>query len=270
MTEQSPPRMELESEQYFQFEISNRDQALFMIEERDIEAQLIAIKSVLRRNREVDEAVAERIRRLDAEIRTSSRDFDDYQMRRQDRCVDALYDSIFQDAAHSMAAVGMLAPLIESLFVSIFDGLRRRRLQHGHGDSGDPRRSMSEVEFWDPHFVFEKGGRRTNLVQGVAQLADSVGISQYLPDDCSTVLAALFAYRNKMFHHGFEWPADELKKFSNRISSEGWPQIWFEESERDNTTWIYYMSPLFVDRCVALVDEILEGVGRFLADRGPG
>ena len=164
----------------------------------------------------------------------------------------------------------MLAPLVESLFVSIFDGLRRRLLQHGHGDSADRRRCMSEAEFWDPHFVFGESGRHKDLVQGVAQLAKSVGISQHLPDDCGKVLTALFAYRNKMFHHGFEWPPEERRTFSARILSEGWPQKWFRKSTRGDEPWIYYMSPIFVDRCVFLVDEILEGVGRFLADQEPG
>ena len=36
--------------------------------------------------------------------------------------VDHLHQSVFQDAAHSMAAVGMLAPFVESLFKQAFPG----------------------------------------------------------------------------------------------------------------------------------------------------
>lgn len=267
MTDDLPPWMEFDSDQYIHFEITNRDQALFLIEERDFEAQLIAIKKVLRRNQKADEAVAEEIRELDAEIRNSARPYDEYRMRMEDEWVDAMHDSVFQDAAHSMAAVGMLAPLVESVFVSIFDGLRRRQLEHGDLDSEDIRRTMLEAEFWDPHFVFEKGRRRTDLVQGVSQLAESAGISNHLPDDCSMVLAALFAYRNKMFHHGLEWPPHERTKFSDRIKSDGWPENWFSKSERRDEPWIIYMSPTLVDRCISLIDDVLEGVGQFLSDR---
>ncbi len=40
------------------FKLSNRDHALYMIGERDLDAQLIAVKGVLRRNHEAERQVS--------------------------------------------------------------------------------------------------------------------------------------------------------------------------------------------------------------------
>lgn len=41
-----------------------------------------------------------------------------------DQWVSVLHDSVYQRAAHSMAAVGMLAPLVESMFDEAFHTTR--------------------------------------------------------------------------------------------------------------------------------------------------
>ena len=51
------------------FEITNRDRALFLIEEYDLEAQLLAIRSLLKRNSESDKGLEAEIKALEAEIR---------------------------------------------------------------------------------------------------------------------------------------------------------------------------------------------------------
>ena len=45
------------------------------------------------------------------------------------------------------------------------------------------------------------------------RLVDKV---KYLPDDLEPTLSALFAYRNAMFHSGFEWPRKELERFEKK------------------------------------------------------
>ncbi len=47
---------------------------------------------------------------------------------------------------------------------------------------------------------------RPHLVDGILELADATGLAADLPTDLRKTLAALFGYRNKMFHLGFEWP----------------------------------------------------------------
>lgn len=251
-----------------EFEISNRDQALFLASGRDLEAQLLAIKGALRRNQEADEAVSESIRQLDNHISDYSGEDELYEMHLQDERVDALHNSAFQDAAHSMAAVGMLAPFVESLFVAIFAGLHKRGGKCG-ATVTDERSEAAETEFWDPHFVLGRGGRRVDLVAGIKQLSASVGLSSYLPAGYEQSLTALFAYRNKMFHHGFEWPLDERLKFEERIRTEGWPTIWFSKSTSGDHPWIFYMSTPFIDQCLAMIDAVLEGVGKYLGQQRP-
>ncbi|MER9838232.1 hypothetical protein NKJ28_25115 [Mesorhizobium sp. M0145] len=257
-------RAELEREALGQHwpEISNRDHALFLIAERDLEAQLVAIKGALRRNQNLDEAVSASIRELEAYIRSYSGGDDEYQMHLEGQWVDTLHDSVFQDAAHSMAAVGMLAPFIESLFVSIFAGLRVRAKGKGNDD---PRVVASQDHYWNPQIVFRGSGPKEDLVAGIAQLAASTGLQPCLPDGYEKTLSALFSYRNNMFHNGFEWPIEARRRFDSRIKSDGWPAEWFERAESDGDPWVFYMSASFIERCLETIDQVLEGVGRYLA-----
>ena len=249
------------------FEVSNRDQALFLIRERDLEAQLLAIRGALSRNRQADAAVAAKIKELDEQIRTYAGGDEMYQMYLEDRWVDALHDTAFQDAAHSMAAVGMLAPFIESLFVSIFSGLREYEQSDNVASRNDPRIAASQNEFWDPHFVFDPGRRRRDLVAGIEQLARTIGLSGYLPSGYVKMLSALFTYRHKMFHLGFEWPMEERIKFDKRVQSGDWPAEWFRKATRDDEPWIFYISAEFIKHCLTTIDEVLEGVGTYLNRR---
>ena len=49
------------------FEISKRERALFLIHEYDLEAQLLAIRGILQRNKQHDEALAAQIKALEDE-----------------------------------------------------------------------------------------------------------------------------------------------------------------------------------------------------------
>ena len=249
------------------FEVSNRDQALFLIRERDLEAQLLAIRGALNRNRQAELAVAAKIKELEDQLRAYAGSDQRYQMHLEGRWENAIYGSVFQDAAYSMAAVGMLAPFVESLFVSIFSGLRKHEQCNSNTSNDDPRIAASQNEFWDPHFVFDRSGRRRDLVDGIAQLARTTGLSEYMPLGYDRMLSALFAYRHKMFHLGFEWPMEERIKFDKRVRSDEWPANWFQSSRTDNEPWIFYMSAEFIRHCFSTIDAVLEGVGAYLKHR---
>lgn len=225
------------------FEISNRERTLFLLHEYDLEAQLLAIKDLVRRNRQSDEGLAAEIEALDAEIRKST---DEHVYHLQDCWIDRIHDSVFQDAAHSMSAVGMLAPFIESLFVAVFNGLRK--------DQDGPPVSLT-------------GKRRRGqegIVERIKHHSVSTGLEPFLPDGYAETLSALFAYRNKMFHNGFEWPVEERHKFSEQMQKIGWPPEWFKKSTSGDQPWIFYMTAEFIQHCLDTVDEVLEGVGAYL------
>lgn len=130
--------------------------------------------------------------------------------------------SVFQDAAHSMGAVGMLAPFVESMFHQGLLAVGERLIDAGQVPSTVPRFAEAPpAKRWDCHYVWKAGKARKELAEGIIQLSNSVGLSPHLPSDINRMLTALFQYRNKMFHNGFEWPAATREAFDeNRMK---WP-----------------------------------------------
>lgn len=243
------------------FELSDRDFGLFALEDFDIEAQLIAVQDLLRRNSEADERVRQRINEYADKMQAAT---GDQERHLDDLYVDECHRSVFQDAAHSLAAAGMLAPLIESYFTAAFPTVARQLDLSPSATSEDVRSAHSVAQYWDPHFVFNKNGTRKDLVEGIAQLSKSIGLDAEFPADFREVLKALFLYRNKVFHHGFEWPMDERKRFLQTSADENWPSEWFTFSKRNEDPWIIYMTTEFVEKCLSTFDLCLTGVGRFI------
>lgn len=253
---------ELETVEPDSFAITDRERTLCLIEEYDLEAQLLAIRSLIKRNAESDEALEEDIEALGVEIRKHTDEYADYL---QDLWIDHLNGAVFQDAAHSMSAVGMLAPFVESLFVAIFAGIRVHR-QSVDGAS-NASAATHQDDFWNPHYVFEGNQRRRDVAKGVVRLANFSGLTAYLPDSLPKTLSALFAYRNRMFHNGFEWPMAERENFAKAIRQNQWPSEWFTQSTRAERPWIFYMSAEFIGHCLATIDQVLDGVGKYLNGR---
>lgn len=253
------------------FKISNRDQALFLIDQLDLDWQLVAIKGMLCQNREAEAQVAKNIKALDTQIRNCADGDEEYQMHLENHWLDTVHETVFQGAAHSMSAVGMLAPFIESLIVSVFQGLRERLQANKISVNESIRGLSSTAKFWDPRWVCDdKKWQKLGLVHGTTQLADALGLSSFLPDGFKPMHAALTAYRNRMFHNGFEWPLDKRKKFGELIKTEGWPREWFSRSTSDDDPWVFYMSDDFIEHCLQMIDHVLEGVGRYLSEDETG
>ncbi len=76
----------------------------------------------------------------------------------------------------------------------------------------------------------------------------------------------LSIYRNKMFHNGFEWPPEERDKFERILQQKKWPSKWFRKSSNGDKAWIFYLTPDFIEQCVAMIDQLLEGAGAFLTE----
>ena len=166
----------------------------FVFHEWSWQCQLVAIGSLLNRNEEADKELAEEIKRVDEVARWARGRANDNTV---EHYVELVESSFYQDAAHSMAAVGMIAPFIESLFRSTFVSV-------GASLAG-------------------QGGIVSDVVRGVKE----AGMGEYMPADLEPTLRALFEYRNKMFHGGFEWSSEELGKFQRRLCQKVWPSDWF-------------------------------------------
>jgi hypothetical protein len=242
------------------FETTDYEFAAYLVlADFDYIAQLSAVRDLLQRQKDADQLLEDKIKEADEFVRRTTgmlneRAIDDY--------IQHVSNSVYQDAAHSMAAVGMLAPLIESIFCQSFDGLRRKFFEpYRVSFSPDPRWQLSPRRQWDCHVVWRKDRQKPDLAAGIIQLAGAIGLSDHLPRELDATLQALFAYRNMMFHNGFEWPLVERERFQQRIA--GWPSDWFSMATSGHKPWTFYMTNTFIDHCLLTIDSVLSGVGAF-------
>ena len=224
----------------------------------DLQAHPLAIKNHLRRNQHADEKLKWEIKSLIKQAEQATNDYPD----EDDRWINRLHDEAFQSAAHSMAAVGMLAPFVEALFARIFGCIRDKRLC-------DLPAQENEETYWN----WKRGG----LCVGLKRLADSTGLAGFLPDDYHKTVGALIRYRNVMFHNGFEWPKKECKEFQEAMKK--WPEGWFESASQNGffksgveenlhpDTRRFDMQDDFIEHCLDTIDKVIDGFGKFLRNR---
>jgi hypothetical protein len=82
-----------------------------------------------------------------------------------------------------------------------------------------------------------------------------------MPSNLEPVLQALFEYRNKMFHRGFEWPSVEREQFERKRAS--WPSDWFSMAVSGQEPWIFYLTEAFIEHCLDIIHSVLVGIGAF-------
>lgn len=245
-------------------DLNDRDFAGVLLPDLDYEAQLLAIRNLLGHHKYSDKALREQILQLEQHARQTKGVYGEHLV---NEWVDHIHKSIYQDAAHSMAAVGMLAPLMESIFYQSFHATRHHLSTLVNPGDNHQRWQQSVEDQWDCHFVWNNGRRSKNLVEGILQLAEAIKLSPYLPSDLKFVLQALFEYRNKMFHCGFEWPIEERQRFAMRIDGSRWPADWFTKATKGGEPWIFYFTDTFTMHCIDVIDNILEGLGAFVREK---
>jgi hypothetical protein len=239
-------------------ELTNSDYAHFFFEDHDLEAQLIAIHGFLQRSSEVEAQEAAEIRKLAERAKAIGSD------RVVGMYTDSVHASVYSGAAHSAAAVGMLAPFVENLFTVIFRGIGKQEDDYLGRERNSKRSKLARSLFWDPHFQYRAGEVKTNLVAGIMQLAEASRLAPLLPADTERVLDALFSYRNAMLHSGFEWAPEQRDKFAQRVK--GWDPSWFLSAVSNGKPWVWYVSDIFIARVLKLIDEVLDGAGQFAKD----
>jgi hypothetical protein len=203
----------IQSNRHYLASSNNRDLAFHFLSGPDIDwdAHLLAIRSLLR-HRKVDN---EAFDRGFNEIKEAAKIWRGPSMQLDMEYVDHLHGKIFLDAAHSMAAVGMLAPFLESLFVQAFYGMREFFDLHHMTLNSKRRQRMQHANRWNCHRL---PNGKTNLVDGIFDLAAATGLSIHLPIDLRPTLDALYGYRNKNFHLGLEWPEADRKTLPSASS----------------------------------------------------
>ncbi|MFA4952510.1 hypothetical protein [Brevundimonas sp.] len=260
--------IEADSAAQTSFDVSDRDYAHMLLGDIDLDAQLLAIRSAIRRNAEADALLSQEIAELGERAKAASHDLS---WRLTDIWVDRNHASVYQDAAHSMAAVGMIAPLVEALLVRVFRAIGEQNWPLA-SDKRE-RRCGNDARFWNPQIYYDKNDApKTNLLAGTMQLFEASGLKVELkpPRFASTsdLLETLIAYRNNLFHNGFEWPVEQRAAFDALIEKKAWPQSWFPRSTSGGATWIVYMGEDFIDLCLEWIDELLESAGRLARKQG--
>ena len=177
----------------------------------DLEAQLVAIRTLLGRHAQAHEESVQQVDNLLKEARQNANTLEYPDT--DERWLGRMHDGAFMSAAHSMAAVAMLAPFLEMLFKKIFEHVQAELGSTWRPDSTDCRSQAKDDVFWDPsQFVTANNKMAGGMTKGIEQLANSVSLTAWLPGDYAKALDALFRYRNAMFHNGFEWPDEELSR----------------------------------------------------------
>jgi hypothetical protein len=233
--------------------ITYKDCAISVLPDFEWDYQLRAIESLLWRNAKDETSLSEEIKQN--ELRGSRSERDD------DKLCDLLKYSDYQGIAHSMAAVGMIAPFLESVFHQGFQGIRKE-FYSSAVSTGLPQHKRTEdflVSFWDCHKV---AGAEDDLVKGILALADAVGLTSYLPGDSRPTLKALFIYRNKMFHNGFEWPAKQRRDFKKQVRDNKWDG-WFSYPEKEDAPAMFFMTDAFIKHCLAFTRQVVDGFNRY-------
>ena len=194
----------------------------------DYDAQFIAIPRLLFRQEQANQELKAQIDEVGAVAARARGDAND---RAVDEHVYLMHTANYQDAAHSMATVGIIASLTESMF---------RRLLG---------RDLERTNL-----------RRKGIDKKIILLLMEKGLLTHLPDHLEPTLSALFAYRNNMFHNGFEWPREKCSAFETEIVNSAWPPDWFEKVTIDHDPWLFYMSRSFVEHCIQTMDLIAKGI----------
>ena len=199
--------------------------------EFDYVSQLQAARQLLVRNEQADARLSNEIEETQRWASASSSDDRDVAFV---HTIDLIAESIYQQVAHSMAAVGVVAPVIEAVFK---DAVRRA------GEELPPR----------------------NFVERLPEIINRTGMNDYLHDEIAVTMEALFRYRNTLFHWGFEWPADECEKFQNAMN--GWPLGWFSVAALEMQQEVFIMSPTFIEHCLKTAEDVTKDLQDFLVDR---
>ncbi|RFP09222.1 hypothetical protein D0T23_26260 [Duganella sp. BJB475] len=244
-----------------------RDYACILLPTVDYEAQLQAMRSLLDQHKKNEDRRTADIQRIDQAIPHLSEEQGRWA---SDDRSDRLHASVYADAAHSMAAIGMLAPFIETIFNEAFSSARS--FYGANTDSlPDHRRWKADIDLaWNCRHSWKKNGARFDSMDaGIMQLSSAIGLKEFLPTSLPTTLSAVFAYRNKMFHLGFEWPVHEREKFNERIAGEKWQTTWFQWATRDSKPWICYITNELIAECLTQIDGVLHAFGAFAVQKLP-
>ncbi|AKC83096.1 hypothetical protein IMCC26134_10470 [Verrucomicrobia bacterium IMCC26134] len=231
----------------------------------NIETQLIAVYGLLAKTKEADAEITQEIQGWEEHARTTSDD--DAQQYAEGQWIDCLHRATYHGAAHSMAALGMLAPLLETVFHQYLRAICQKLTELGEPIGTHERWARPSRKAYDCHYVWRNGGFDKDVVSGIGQMVEALDMARCLPADFQQVLSALIEYRNKMFHNGFEWPMEERRDFEQRLQEKGFPTEWFTKATSGDDPVVFYMSETMIRKVMETIDGVLDGIAGYTRDR---
>ena len=192
-----------------------------------------AMRDMISRMRKYDHELRHQITEAEEIARRTLGEHNEFAV---DNLIELYEYSGYQDAVHSMAAIGMIAPFVESLFREAFREVGRE---------------------W----------QRRNMVRNLIKSILEMDWDKYMPEDLEITLTALFEYRNKLLHHGFEWPPEIRNNFAQRLETSGWPSGWFSKAPTGGDAWMFYMTDTFIDQCIDTIEKIAVGIEKLKRER---
>lgn len=233
----------------------------------DIQSQLSAIRTLLENLKRLEISDAEGLRRREAQASLLTGQAGDH----ADEHINDLYhQSVYDDAARSMAAASLLVPFIEMLFSRLFSDNDLKNKFQKSIIKNHIRLNLGSKKFWDCKEFYRNANKPGGIAKGIPQLCEAVGLDKYMPQDFKIVIEILFLYRNNNFHNGFEWPSQTRLKFTQEIQSLNCNLSWFQMSKYGNNSWIFYLSQDFIDYLLDFIELILCGVGAYVRQLDKG
>ncbi|TCB60179.1 hypothetical protein E0J20_09300 [Rhizobium leguminosarum bv. viciae] len=247
---------------FFDNFLDDRDYLYTLVHTIDWQAQLSAVRLMISRNRQAGEAFSKAIANDAAEVRAYEGPHQDHWIGQH---VDMIHESVYRDAAESMAAIGMIAPLVESTLgqslAALGDMYDRKNINPG--DHKRWKRAEGHESRWNCQFYFNSDKEAKNhIIFGLTQLAEACGLNKFLSQEFMTWFEAMFTYRNSMFHGGFEWTVDRRELFEKAVEKNGWDRF-FSCSTKNGRPWIYYIKDEAIDALPTMVENMLDSLGRF-------
>lgn len=165
------------------------------------------------------------------------------------------------EAHHNMNCIANIAPLIECIFIHTFGYIRENKDTLSKHHRWDGKDRCDDKDRWDCHYYYpdNKKPKIKNISKGIPQLLEAIGIRKEFPEDMDKTLTALFAYRNSMFHNGYEWPIKEKEDFIKKANKEKWEsnnEEWFECGSADSG--IIPMSDSFIEESMDFARTIID------------
>jgi len=179
--------------------------------------------------------------------------------------VDAMFQSSYSEAANSMAAIGMIVPMLESVYSQSFHSLGEMYVTKGMEPQPHQRwvRARADPQRWNCQVYFAEDGEvRQDIISGIRQISAATGLVRYLPADTANWIDAMLTYRNKMFHGGFEWSLAQRDQFEKQVAQRHWENL-FQSATTDGKPWMFYIRDEVITEMPPRMEGILDAMGKF-------